>query len=98
MVNQNVGVYLCYQKQINMQNVIEHTNARLINWYSNVKKDFGVIGEGSATYNKETNEVVINYTEDGVKAMFKHYWDSEFKINTIFDIWATDANVETDKI
>jgi hypothetical protein len=80
-----------------MKNVIEHTNARLKNWYYNAKNDFNVIGEGHAIFN-DNNEIEIHYTENGEKCLFKHYWHSDFKINTIFDIWQTEANPENEKI
>ena len=80
-----------------MTNVIAHTNARLENWYFNAKKDFGVIGSGLAKFNSN-NEVEIRYEENGVKCLFKHYWHADFKIDTIFDIWQTEANPENDKI
>ena len=80
-----------------MKNVIEHTNARLADWYFNAKKDYNVVGEGFAKFN-DNNEIEIHYTENGVKCLFKHYWHSDFKVNTIFDIWQTEANPENDKI
>lgn len=81
-----------------MENLVAHTNARLTNWYANVKRDFGVIGEGFAKFNSQSNELEIYYTENGVSCLFKHYWHSDFKLNTIFDIWQTEANIENDKI
>ncbi|MFN9318985.1 MAG: hypothetical protein ACK58Q_00155 [Chitinophagales bacterium] len=80
-----------------MTNVIAHTNARLENWYFNAKKDFNVNGKGFAKFNNY-NEIEIYYEENGVKCLFKHYWHSDFKIDTIFDIWQTEANPENDKI
>jgi hypothetical protein len=81
-----------------IQNTINHTNAKLATWYSNVKLDFNVIGNGKAIYNEHNNEVVINYVENGVKAKWSHYFHQDFNINTIFNIWQTDANIETDEI
>ena len=81
-----------------MKNVVEHTNARLQNWYENVKREFGVIGSGFSKFNNETNELEIYYTENGVNCCFKHYYHSDFKLSTIFDIWQTEANIENDKI
>lgn len=81
-----------------MENLVAHTNARLINWYANAKRDFGVIGEGFAKFNAQNNELEIYYTEDGVKCLFKHYWHPDFELTTIFDIWQTEANPENDKI
>ena len=40
----------------------------------------------------------IYYTENGVKYCFKHYWHEDFKINTIFDIWQSDADLENDLV
>jgi len=81
-----------------MKNLIAHTDARLQNWYENVEREFGVIGSGFSKFNNETNELEIHYTENGVKCCFKHYYHSDFKLSTIFDIWQTEANVENDKI
>jgi len=86
------------QKQNKMENVINHTNARLANWYSNVKREYNIDGSGFAKFNNETNEVEIHYTENGVNYIFKHYFHSDFNIDTIFNIWQTEANPETDKI
>ena len=80
-----------------MTNVITYTNSKLNDWYINAKKDYGVIGEGFAKIN-DNNEIEIHYTENGVKCVFKHYFHESFKINTIFDIWQVEANVENDKI
>jgi hypothetical protein len=82
---------------MNTEAILSYTNAKLVDWYYNAKKDYGVIGNGIATLNMD-NEIEIHYEENGVKCLFKHYLDSEFKINTIFDIWQTEANPETDKI
>lgn len=79
-------------------NLETYTNARLADWYSNAKRDFGVIGEGFAKFNTDTNELEIYYKEDGVNCLFKHYWHPDFKLHTIFDIWQTEANVDNDKI
>lgn len=81
-----------------MENLIEYTNARLIDWYANVKREYGVIGHGYSKYNIENNEVEIYYTEDGVNCLFKQYYHPDFKLNTIFDIWSTEASIENDKI
>jgi hypothetical protein len=81
-----------------MNAVVNHINARLQDWYAVVKRDYGVVGSGFAKYNNETNEVEIHYIEDSVKCLFKHYWHSDFKIETIFDIWQTEANPEVDAI
>ena len=81
-----------------MTNLISHTNARLNDWYSQIKRDFGIIGKGYSKFNSNTNELEIYYTENGINYLFKHYWHTDFKINTIFDIWQTEANIENDKI
>jgi len=81
-----------------INNLVEHTNARLITWYANAKRDYGVIGEGFAKFNKETEELEIYYTENGINCLYKHYWHPDFELNTIFDIWQTDANIDDDRI
>lgn len=81
-----------------MENLVAHTNARLANWYANVKKEYGVIGSGYSKFNKETNELEIYYTENGVNYCFKHYYHTDFKLSTIFDIWQSEADLEKDLI
>ena len=81
-----------------MQRTIDHTNARLENWYANVKLEYGVNGSGVATFNKETEEIEIRYEEDGIKCLFSHPYHPDYKISTIFDIWQTEANPDNDRI
>lgn len=33
-----------------------------------------------------------------VDYLYKRYWNNDFKLNTIFDIWQTEANAKNDKI
>ena len=77
---------------------ILHIDARLSDWYSYVREEYGVIGSGYSKYNAETEEVEIYYEENGVKCLFRHYWNEDFNISTIYDIWQTEADVNADAI
>lgn len=79
-----------------LQNVIDHTNARLQDWYANVKREYGVSGKG--TCKLENNFFHIHYEENGVKCVKEIEWHPNYKIDTIFNIWAEEADPEKDKI
>ena len=81
-----------------IENVISYTNARLESWYQSVNEEYGINGSGYSKYNSKTQEFEIYYTENSVKYCFKHYWHEDFKINTIFDIWQSDADLENDLV
>ena len=83
---------------MNITSLVAHTDARLTNWYANAKRDYGVIGSGFSKFNKETEELEIYYTEEGVDCLFKHYVHQDFNLGTIFEVWATKADLEKDKI
>lgn len=76
-----------------LENILDYTNMRLVNWYVNAQKDFGVIGEGKAEIKEDT--LVINYIEDGVKKNWsrKIYMDDlrYTPVNYFFEIWASEG-------
>ena len=82
----------------NVTNIIEHTNARLFNWYFNAKADYGVIGSGSASYNAENDTIVITYIEDGVTGVFELGYYHDNAIDWVFNVWSEQADIENDKI
>ena len=77
--------------QLAIQSIINHTNERIKKWYENVKVEYGVTGAGKAHYNKSENEVVVEYTEDGVQSTWRMAFYPEYienGINWVFDCWS----------
>lgn len=77
-----------------MKNIIEHTNARLTDWYANAKRDYGVIGHGELKFDNVTDvecRSVIEYTENGVTKEWEmwHYFENlnSYPIDYIFKCW-----------
>jgi hypothetical protein len=71
--------------------IIEHTNNRISAWYLNAKKDYNVIGSGKAEYKSESNEIVINYNENGESKVFNMVFYPEYTSNGydwVFNCWA----------
>jgi len=72
--------------------MINYTNQRIGSWYVNAKKDFGVKGSGKAHYSKENNEVVVEYTENGVQSTWKMAYYPEYikeqSINWVYNCWS----------
>lgn len=68
-----------------IQQVIDYTNFKLQDWYKNVKIDYGVDGKGRCTY--ENNNVVINYTEDGVEKQWQYGFYSDERKEFYFNVW-----------
>jgi hypothetical protein len=48
-----------------IQNVINYTDEKILNWYESAKREYNVIGAGKTHYNKANNEIVVEYTENG---------------------------------
>ena len=74
-----------------IQIAIHYTNKRIASWYADAKKDYNVNGSGSAHYNKATDEVVVEYLENGVQKTWSMCFFPEYLengINWIFDCWA----------
>ena len=75
-----------------MTTLINHTNSKLNNWYSNAKLDYNVIGNASLTI--ENNIATINFTENNVSKtwsmpFYPEY--SEFGNDYIFNVWMEEA-------
>jgi len=74
-----------------IQDVINYTNEKISNWYANVKKEYGVIGLGTAHYNKKTNSVVVEYKEDGVQNTWEMAFYPEYLengVDWVFNCWS----------
>ena len=75
-----------------MTTLINYTNERLNNWYSNAKLDYNVVGKGSLTI--ENNKATINFTENGVEKVWSMYFELEYSKNNldyIFSVWMDEA-------
>ena len=76
-----------------MTTLINYTNNKLNNWYTNAKLDYGVIG--SATCKIVGNEFIVNYTEDGVSKKWSMAFYPEYVLDNgmdyFFNVWAEDA-------
>lgn len=76
---------------LTIQGLIEYTNSEIDRWYENVKEEYGVIGFGNAKYDKENDQIVVEYTEDGNAntwslPFYEEYLKSQ-KISWVFDCW-----------
>ena len=67
---------------------LNEINTKLSKWYETAKLDFGIVGSGVARM--EGENLVIDYTEDGVQKT----WEKSFKYNeqvNFFNVWAEEA-------
>lgn len=75
-----------------IQEMLTWTNYRLAQWYEQVKTDYNIEGTAIAIHSADTNEVIINYTENGKS----HIWSMAFypeycieqKIDYVFMCWS----------
>ncbi|MDQ1859002.1 hypothetical protein [Chryseobacterium sp. WLY505] len=75
--------------------ILDYTNARLKDWYNEVK-DYGVNGGAVAFLYK--GKIVIDYSENGVNGRFHlNHYEGE-AIDYVFNVWSEDANLENDKV
>lgn len=76
---------------LTIQGLIEYTNSEIDRWYENVKEEYGVIGFGNAKYDKENDQIVVEYTEDGNANTWSLPFYEEYlktqKISWVFDCW-----------
>lgn len=82
----------------NLTNILDHTNARLNNWYINAKADYGVTGSANASYNAENETIEIRYTENGVTGLFTLGGFENEAIDWVFNVWGEMADLEEDRI
>jgi len=70
--------------------VENHTNAKLNNWYKEVKTTYGVVG--FATTKIEGNEITISYTENKVEKTWSMAFYPEYVtdngLDYFFNVWA----------
>lgn len=77
----------------NIKAIINHTNARLENWYVNAKEDYGVIGSAKCSYNKEIDAIIIVGEENGEKLNFAcTFYREGRELEYIFNIWMESPN------
>lgn len=76
---------------LTIQGLIEYTNSEIDRWYENVRKEYGVIGFGDTKYDKDNDQIVIEYTEDGNSNTWSLPFYEEYlktqKISWVFDCW-----------
>lgn len=78
------------------EQVIEHTNARLVTWYENAKIDYNVDGFGEARLIGD--EIVVAYKENGRVGKYSvGYWQEE-NISYVFDVWSEQADIDEDEL
>jgi len=51
--------------EAHIQTMIQYTNSKIESWYKEVLNTYGIKGSGKAHYNKQSNEVVVEYVENG---------------------------------
>ena len=71
------------------QAIVDYTNMRLANWYENVWDEYGVNGSGVCSYNAETDQIIIDWVEDGERHQYTNtYWDDIVGgLEHNFNIW-----------
>lgn len=76
---------------LTIQGLIEYTNSEIDRWYENVRKEYGVIGFGDTKYDKDNDQIVIEYTEEGNSNTWSLPFYEEYlktqKISWVFDCW-----------
>lgn len=78
------------RNSITIQEIIEFTNSELKRWYCDVKDEYGVIGDGEASYDAENNVIRVVYTENGVINTWEICFYPEYVengINWVFNCW-----------
>ena len=87
-----------------MEKLIAFTNAKILNWYTNAKNDYGVIGSGLVRFTNDsvivelkcveylTDIQKIKHRENGEKKewsmAFYHEYFKEQKIDWVFNCWS----------
>lgn len=76
-----------------MQALINFTNAKLNNWYTNAKLDYNV--EGSATAKIENGQFIVEAIENGVSKVWSMVFYPEYVRDNGFDyfynVWMEQA-------
>ncbi|ASK29752.1 hypothetical protein CEY12_06365 [Chryseobacterium sp. T16E-39] len=77
------------------QEVITYTNEKLNDWYKKAK-EYGVNGVAIAFLHN--NQIVIDYSENGVNGRFSldHYEDEA--MDYVFNVWSEEADLQVDKV
>ena len=72
--------------------MIQYTNDEIKRWYKEASLSYGVRGAGNAHYNKQNNEVVVEYVENGVQQTWRMAYYPEYinehNISWVFNCWA----------
>lgn len=73
-----------------IQDIINYTNEKIVNWYKNAKEDYGVIGKGKTSYDAENNEIIVKYYENGEAKKWSMAFYPEYisnGISWVYDCW-----------
>lgn len=74
-----------------IQEVVDYTNQRIKGWYQSAAEQGLCKGAGTCHYNKANNEIVVEYTEDGVQATWRMAFYEEYladnDINWVYHCW-----------
>lgn len=82
-------------KTLTTAQVLDYTNARLKDWYKEVK-EYGV--NGGAVAFLHNDKIVIDYSENGINGRFYLENFEGEEIDYVFNVWSEDANIQNDKI
>ena len=74
-----------------IQAMIEFTNSKIESWYKEVFNSYGIKGAGKAHYNKQNDEVVVEYTENGKQQTWSMPFYPEYLedngLSWVFNCW-----------
>ena len=74
--------------------IVNYTQNRIDNWYSNAKEEYGVLGNAKVNYNVCTSTFEINGIENGKETKFS-LWNCDGipRIEYVFDVWMEEFEV-----
>lgn len=75
------------------ENIVDHFNHRIVAWYENAKRDYGVEGQGEARFNGDMFEVL--YVENGERFLATFAICDEYlidnEIDWLYNIWCEQS-------
>lgn len=78
------------------QAIVDYTNMKLAHWYKYAKEDYGVDGNGVCWYNAETDQIIIDWVENGVRNQYTNtYWDDIVGgLDYNYNIWMANPHYQ----
>jgi len=74
--------------------IVNYTQDRIDNWYSNVKEEYGIIGNAQVSYHEPTDAFMIKGVENGKKTYFSiSCRDGVPSIDYVFNVWMEEFKV-----